>query len=1169
MQATETDIDLATNDLGPLAWVLDELRKSLDSASAALRRFVRDTGAGARLRHGVGGRRPAAHRAPAAAPGRRRARDGGTGRAGPGAALAWKRRCRSSSSGPNCAMKPRPAKVERAGFALTDYLEGVLLGKPASAVALFPQYRDMQELAGADRIHPADLWAFEWRWNEPADAGRAPSHWCTTRRCGRAWTRRVLRLVKTGDASAARELAKISLALAAIADRAPAARSSGRSAPAFSRPSASACCRSTSTSSARASRVLLQYASLAKGELGVSDRLVQDLVFFCAQAVPAPSTDAPSLRGVRQAWGLARFAPVDYQTAQYGRFDPVLLAQARKRIGAAKDTWSALSGGDAGKIKGLADQFHLLTRLAAQAASGQRAAGAGSDQRDRYGRAVRPAPGPELAMEVATAVLYLEAAFQDLDPADAQLAARTARLAERLDTVRQGGQARGAGTLDGGAVPPRERPPDHGQRGGRTARHAGRAREAAGPVLPQPAGQGARCATRPATCRRCAACCRCWAWTRPRRPSCACARRVEEIIVTEIDEERVHAAGHLREARQQPRRARLPGRHAQLPADAGQEAVRVRRQPRRVPAVDGPRRATPRQEPLAAAADELSLEVSAMAAGAAAESREHLTAKLDTGDAGGAGGADRRWRRPPAKRPRRCRRRTAGAAAAALSSLAAVDEARAAQRRGPAAEPDIEEDDLLDIFLEEAREVVQNGLAAIDALAVQSGGDLRTHDPAPRLPHAQGQLAHGRADGVRRSRLVARAGAQHLAGRPEAGHRRAASACRARRCGGSPAGSKTSPSTTTAPGKPGMFRGPAEALRTENRLVPLTLPDKSRCAGRWTCPCRAGAATAAGRAEPAGRIRALPRRCCRRVPAELAAVDLPVQLDRAGRSRARVRASADEPAPRRRAARAACLRQSPEHPSVRRTHRWKSPSCRRISSSSFRAAPAVDPPEPPAAELEAQVDIEQRRLRARSRPFRLSPVPPSDDAAVQPKRPRIADLEVSISDSAGPFDLGEFGVADAGPSDRRWSPSLPRARAGGSWRSRPRRRRLEAEARRRRRRRRGTGQGDRDAAHRHPALQRLPQRGRRMVAPARHRIGRVGAGAEPADARLHRGPGARAGRQLRHRRIPHAVRHRPGAGKQRCRRRSRWPTGRRGTARPSPTRPRKSGACCTSLPPGS
>ena len=36
------DNDAAMNDLGPLAWVLDELRKSLDGATKAMRRFVRD-----------------------------------------------------------------------------------------------------------------------------------------------------------------------------------------------------------------------------------------------------------------------------------------------------------------------------------------------------------------------------------------------------------------------------------------------------------------------------------------------------------------------------------------------------------------------------------------------------------------------------------------------------------------------------------------------------------------------------------------------------------------------------------------------------------------------------------------------------------------------------------------------------------------------------------------------------------------------------------------------------------------------------------------------------------------------------------------------------------------------------------------------------------------------
>ena len=45
MQITDTAVsetDAPSDDLGPLAWVLDELKKSLDSATKAMRRFVRD-----------------------------------------------------------------------------------------------------------------------------------------------------------------------------------------------------------------------------------------------------------------------------------------------------------------------------------------------------------------------------------------------------------------------------------------------------------------------------------------------------------------------------------------------------------------------------------------------------------------------------------------------------------------------------------------------------------------------------------------------------------------------------------------------------------------------------------------------------------------------------------------------------------------------------------------------------------------------------------------------------------------------------------------------------------------------------------------------------------------------------------------------------------------------
>src|SRR5207237_2853665 len=62
------------------------------------------------------------------------------------------------------------------------------------------------------------------------------------------------------------------------------------------------------------------------------------------------------------------------------------------------------------------------------------------------------------------------------------------------------------------------------------------------------------------------------------------------------------------------------------------------------------------------------------------------------------------------------------AAAAALDTLAAATKPAAAAPVPTAApEPDVEEEELLDIFLEEAREVVGNGLAEIQALAVNPG----------------------------------------------------------------------------------------------------------------------------------------------------------------------------------------------------------------------------------------------------------------------------------------------------------------------------------------------------------------------------------------------------------------------------------------------------------------
>jgi chemosensory pili system protein ChpA (sensor histidine kinase/response regulator) len=104
----------------------------------------------------------------------------------------------------------------------------------------------------------------------------------------------------------------------------------------------------------------MQFAAGPRGERHVSERMAKELLFFCAQALPEPGPKTRHLEAVRKAYDLGRFSPVDYESRRYGRFDPAVVAQARKRIEAVKEAWSALAGGDAVRLKNIADQFGLV-----------------------------------------------------------------------------------------------------------------------------------------------------------------------------------------------------------------------------------------------------------------------------------------------------------------------------------------------------------------------------------------------------------------------------------------------------------------------------------------------------------------------------------------------------------------------------------------------------------------------------------------------------------------------------------------------------------------------------------------------------------------------------------------------------------------------------------------
>ena len=436
--STAAELDLAVNDLGPLAWVLDELRKSLDGSAKALKRFVRD----AELARGsdlaaldasqLRIARQQLHQAVGALE--------MVGLGAPALVLrAMEAAVQRFIQRPEQCSQDAAAKVELASFALTEYLEGVLADRPVSAVSLFPQYRDVQGLVGADRIHPADLWLFELRWIEPVTdlSINARAYDEASRQL---LDQLILKIMRTGDAQAAQSFRDMCLGFAK-AQPGGEPRVFWKIAAGYFEALSHGLLRVDIYVKRAASRILLQYASFAKGSTNASDRLVQDLLFFCSQAVANPASGAPVLSAVRASYGLDRFKPVDYEAVQFGRFDPALLAQARKRIVSAKETWSSLSAGELGKFKTLADQFSLVTdslvKLHPPSEPLALALTRVIETTVRSGQA----PPIELALEAATAVLYLEAAFDDLDPNDPQLTVRTARLAERLEGVRSGGKA--------------------------------------------------------------------------------------------------------------------------------------------------------------------------------------------------------------------------------------------------------------------------------------------------------------------------------------------------------------------------------------------------------------------------------------------------------------------------------------------------------------------------------------------------------------------------------------------------------------------------------------------------------------------------------------------------------------------------------------------------------
>src|SRR6187455_3607286 len=425
-----------TDDLSSIAWVHEELRRSLEAAHKSLRRFLKDSeavtgsdidsvdpgvlrAARSQIHQGVGALELVG--LPAAA-----------------IVLRASETAIQRAIGKPQSLTPElVSDLEHASFGLLDYLARLLAGKQVSSLSLFPAYRAVQEAVEADRVHPADLWAVDWRWRDVAnDPDVVPRQADATVRT--EFEGHLLSLMRgTQTLTAAAKMGEICAGLGAGSAH-PQVRTFWNLAAAMFEAQHHGLLPFDVFTKRVASRLLAQFRILSRGDSDVSERLARDVLFFCAQSAPAGrGIRVPRLAAVRDAYGFVEQTPTDYSHSVLGRFDPAIVAHAKKRVAAAKEAWSATAGGEMHRLAGLSEQFALVGDSLRRLFPFGETFAAELQAAVQPTQAAQAAPPAPLAMEVATSLLYLEAALDDGDFDQPEHAERVKRLGERLSLVRQ------------------------------------------------------------------------------------------------------------------------------------------------------------------------------------------------------------------------------------------------------------------------------------------------------------------------------------------------------------------------------------------------------------------------------------------------------------------------------------------------------------------------------------------------------------------------------------------------------------------------------------------------------------------------------------------------------------------------------------------------------------
>ncbi|GIZ51008.1 hybrid sensor histidine kinase/response regulator [Noviherbaspirillum aridicola] len=322
--------------------------------------------------------------------------------------------------------------------ALVEYLDELLAGAPHQPVRLFPYYRALLEVRGAERIHPADLFfpnlairpQFPAATPLPAD----PAHYVALRK---RFELALLPFLKSSDRKA--ELANAAV-MRDIAGEIEAMQSNAQARAfwwvmhAFGEGVADERIGNEIYVKQLFARINLQIRRLCQGSPSIAERLLRDALFFIAGA----AQPTHRMQQVRAVYQLDGHVPADYDRKRYGQVDGDALAAARERLVQAKNLWNRISGGDASA----ADSFEHEMLLLADAGGKLGQPALTKLLRELKGiarHAARARQGDMLGMEMATSLLFVENALANLNRLAADFPQRAEALTARLLAIVTGG----------------------------------------------------------------------------------------------------------------------------------------------------------------------------------------------------------------------------------------------------------------------------------------------------------------------------------------------------------------------------------------------------------------------------------------------------------------------------------------------------------------------------------------------------------------------------------------------------------------------------------------------------------------------------------------------------------------------------------------------------------